>query len=71
LFSESYEGQQQCCGLDPDSIRSLDPDPDSESGSRGKKGRKKKIIIFLKKFKKFKNTVPGSKIPPALHQESR
>jgi len=70
---------------DPDSIRSLDPDSESGSGSRGKKVRKKFFLIFKNFFfnvsditilrilttESMKNTVPGSKNPPALHQESR
>jgi hypothetical protein len=37
-------------GLDPDSIRSVDPDPDSESGSISRRAK----MTYIKKFRSLK-----------------
>jgi hypothetical protein len=61
LLKEEIEGKKQCCGsgivsgsgLDLDSMGSLDPYPDSQSGSRSKraimphKNRKKLINLIF------------------------
>jgi hypothetical protein len=47
LVKEEIEGKEQCCGsgivsgsgLDLDSMGSLDPYPDSQSGSRSKRAK--------------------------------
>ena len=53
ILVQKVSAQKHCfgsgSGLDPDSIRSLDPDSESGSGSRGKKVRKKFFFNILKK----------------------
>jgi len=49
-----FHNLQQCCrsgsGLDPASMRSLDPDPDSESGSDpGQESEEEKNVKIEKK----------------------
>jgi len=38
---------------------------------QGQESEEEKNVNIFKKSLKLKNTVPGTKIPPALHQESR